>query len=53
MLMLVDKFPCLIGRQQLIKNNIINSEVSEMDLGKNLYNLRKNKNLSQEEVAEK
>ena len=24
-----------------------------MDLGKNLYNLRKNKNLSQEEVAEK
>lgn len=51
--MLVDKFHCKVGRMQLKK--IVKSYWKEkiMNLGEKLYKLRKSKNLSQEEVAEK
>ena len=55
MLSSVDKFQSKIGRMQPNEKVIIRKERKEnkMNIGEKLYELRKEKNLSQEEVAEK
>ena len=54
MLVLVDKFPSKIGSVQPINNVKIDCERGEsMSLGQRLMELRKEKHLSQEEVADK
>ncbi len=55
MLSSVDKFQSKIGRMQPSEKVIIRQERKEnkMNIGEKLYELRKEKNLSQEEVAEK
>ena len=53
MLILVDKFPIKIGSTQPTCYNIINRERGEiMTIGERLLNLRKEKNISQEELAD-
>ena len=53
MLALVDKFPCWIGSMQPINYVKVNCERGEnMSLGQRLMKLRKEKHLSQEEVAD-
>lgn len=54
MLIVVDKFPIRIGSVQPVNNVKINCERGEnMSLGQRLMELRKEKHLSQEEVADK
>ena len=55
MLILVDKIPTQIDRMQL-KKSIILSKIGrekKMNLGERLFELRKTKKLTQDEVAEK
>ena len=52
MLMIVVKFPMLIGSAQPIYLlELLVKEVISMSIGERLYNLRKERNLSQEDLA--
>lgn len=53
MLTAVDKFQMLIGSAQLIKMLYFMCEVKEMKINEKIYSLRKEHNLSQEELADK